>query len=88
MEILTFLGILFALGLFVKILKNKDKPIEDYANTPENRRKARQDLFFKQREYGWRLASGLAVPTLFRFKPDNFFIKPILYRLDGDCINA
>jgi hypothetical protein len=45
MEILTFLGILFALGLFVKILKNKDKPFEDYENTPENRRKARQDLF-------------------------------------------
>ena len=45
MEILTFLGILFALGLFVKILKNKDKPFEDYANTPENRRKAREDLF-------------------------------------------
>ena len=45
MEILTFLGVLFALGLFAKILKNKDKPFEDYANTPENRRKARQDLF-------------------------------------------
>lgn len=45
MEILTFFGFLFALGLFAKILKNKAKPFEDYANTPENRRKARQDLF-------------------------------------------
>tara|TARA_B100000085_G_C18290291_1_gene409893 strand:+ start:118 stop:282 length:165 start_codon:yes stop_codon:yes gene_type:complete len=45
MDILTLLGVLFALGLLAKIVKNKDKPFEDYANTPENRRKARQDLF-------------------------------------------
>ena len=45
MEILTFFGVLFALGLFAKILKNKIIPFENYANTPENRRKARQDLF-------------------------------------------
>ena len=41
----VILGIFFVLGVVLKILKNKDKPLEDFANTPENRRKARQDLF-------------------------------------------
>ena len=40
----VILGIFFVLGLFLKILKNKDKPLEDFANTPENRRKARERL--------------------------------------------
>ena len=44
-ELLVLMGIFFILGLVLKILKDKDKPLEDYANTPENRRKARQDLF-------------------------------------------
>ncbi len=45
MDFFTLLGILFVVGLFLKILKDKDKPLEDYANTPENRRKARNHLF-------------------------------------------
>ena len=43
-ELLVLMGIFFILGLVLKILKDKDKPLEDYANTPENRRKEREHL--------------------------------------------
>ena len=40
----VILGLFFVLGVVLKILKNKDKPLEDFANTPENIRKARESL--------------------------------------------
>ena len=43
-ELLVLMGIFFILGLVLKILKDKDKPLEDYANTSENRRKEREHL--------------------------------------------
>ena len=40
----VILGIFFVIGVVLKILKNKDKQLEDFANNPENRRKARERL--------------------------------------------